>query len=290
MKYTTDITQYINTIRALCQVGICYYDLNNFFEYNQYGIRDNRGHYCEFCRKVRELPIGRKSCDLSDKTDAVRLAEQYKKPFFFECHIGMQELIVPIFKGSMLLGILFVGQCATESTDHQVIVSRANSLGGDGEKMLQLFQQLPFKAKDDLLNIGKLLSAYFETMIYSRELMFSNVSISDLTSGTAQKMKDYIDSNYTYSISPGKVAKVFFINPSYASRCFHQHTGISMSEYINSVRIEKAKYFLSGTSIPIGNIALNVGFSNCNYFSRVFKKAVGITPTAFRKSAISNAL
>ena len=76
------ITEVINAIRTLTGVGICYYDLNAFFQYDKYGVKNNRGHYCAFCEKARSLPGGRKNCDQSDKFEAVELAKEYKTPFF----------------------------------------------------------------------------------------------------------------------------------------------------------------------------------------------------------------
>ena len=53
MNPINEITVLINAIRDLCDVGICYYDLKNFFNYNKYGVQNNRGHYCEFCKRAR---------------------------------------------------------------------------------------------------------------------------------------------------------------------------------------------------------------------------------------------
>ena len=109
MNIASDITVLINAIRDLSKVGICYYDLNNFFHYNKWGIKNNRGHYCAFCENTRALPGGRESCEKSDRIEAVRLAMQYKEPFFFECHMGMRELVIPLMHSDMLIGILFIG-------------------------------------------------------------------------------------------------------------------------------------------------------------------------------------
>ena len=71
---TNGITEIINAIRTLTGVGICYYDLNAFFQYDKYGAKNNRGHYCAFCEKARSLPGGRKNCDQSDRFETIELA------------------------------------------------------------------------------------------------------------------------------------------------------------------------------------------------------------------------
>jgi two-component system response regulator YesN len=96
-------------------------------------------------------------------------------------------------------------------------------------------------------------------------------------------MKDYIDANFSYNISPKSLAEIFFVNPSYASRCFSQKHGFTITEYIQNVRINRAKILLQSTNVPINNIALNVGYIDTNYFSRIFKKQVGLSPQEYRK-------
>ena len=61
-------------------------------------------------------------------------------------------------------------------------------------------------------------------------------------------------------------------------------TGESFKTYLNKIRIKRAKTLLSETNAPVGNIALNVGFDDVNYFSRVFKKQTGMTPGEYKDS------
>ncbi len=284
MNIASDITVLINAIRDLSKAGICYYDLSNFFHYNMYGVKNNRGHYCAFCERTRALPGGRESCEKSDKTEAVSLAMQYKEPFFFECHMGMKELVIPLLSENELLGIIFVGQCRIQGDNHYGVVRKgAQRLGGDAEEMLQLYEQLPLLLQDDLLNIGKILSKFFDAKVLNNRLLTPEIVVADSVNGLAYSIKDYIDANYSYYITPKSLAEKFFINPSYASRCFSQKHGITLTEYIHKVRIDRAKVLLQSTNAPVNNIALNVGYIDANYFSRIFKKQVGFTPQEYRK-------
>ncbi len=284
MNIASDITVLINAIRDLSKVGICYYDLNNFFHYNKWGIKNNRGHYCAFCENTRALPGGRESCEKSDRIEAVRLAMQYKEPFFFECHMGMKELVVPLLLEDELLGIIFVGQCRIQGDNRYNSVRKsAQRLGEDGDKMLKLYQQLPLLSQDDLLNVGKILSKYFDAKVLSNQLFPSEIVVADSGSSLAYSIKDYIDANFSYNISPKSLAEEFFVNPSYASRCFSQKHGITLTEYVHKVRIDRAKVLLQSTNAPVNNIAINVGYIDVNYFFRIFKKQVGVTPKEYRK-------
>ena len=276
------ITDVINAIRGLTGVGICYYDLNSFFQYDKYGVQNNRGHYCEFCKQAHLLKGGRESCDQSDKIEAVELARQYKKPFFHECHMGMRELVIPLMRDDALLGILFVGQCRTESENKATIQENAKNMNGNPEKFLRLYQELPLVTKKDILLIETILLQYFETKILSNELLRPE-SLGGVDSRTlAETVYYYIKQNYRYTLSTKHLSDTFFVNPSYLSRRFSQCYGITITDFIAKVRVEHAKRLLITTNASIGSISLNVGYDNANYFTRVFKKNVGFSPTDYR--------
>jgi len=283
MNSTEEITAFINAVRELNGVGICYYDLNQFFHYDRYGIKDNRGHYCAFCERVRELPNGKDSCVKSDKSDAVQLAMQYREPFFFECHMGMRELVIPLMRDDVLIGILFVGQCRTDNDNDEVIASNIKRMNGDPDELLRLFNALPLISQKDLLNIGKILLQYFELKIMNNELLYTVKSPDSSNRDLAETIHHYIQNNYKFRLTPKGIADAFHVNASYASRRFSQRYNMTITDYISHIRIERAKTLLQTTEAPIGNIALNVGFNDVNYFSRVFRKIVGCSPYQYRK-------
>lgn len=73
------------------------------------------------------------------------------------------------------------------------------------------------------------------------------------------------------------------ISENYLSRLVKQSTGRSVGAWIDILRIQRAKRLLSSTSLPIIDIAASVGVEDQSYFSRLFKKETGMTPSAFRK-------
>lgn len=284
MKSTEEISEFINAVRQLSGAGICYYDLRNFFNYNKYGIRNNRGHYCDFCIHAKTLVRGQANCDKSDRIDAVALAEEYREPFFFECHMGIRELVIPLINEDKLIGILFVGQCRIEGESMQKNVAQGvERLGGSSAKFIALYEQLPVVKRENLLNIGKILSHYFDMKIINSELIMPSVK-SEKEGSLATRIWNYVNSNYNRDISTKTIATEFFVNPSYVSRNFRQKYHITITDYIQHIRVERAKILLTTTSVPINSIAINVGFSDGNYFARVFKKHVGVAPKEYRSA------
>ncbi len=84
-------------------------------------------------------------------------------------------------------------------------------------------------------------------------------------------------------ISVGSVAERLFISKAYLSELFKDTAGISLSEYISMVKIERAKYLLSMTNMKAYEIADALGYNDHEYFSKVFKQKTGISPTVYRR-------
>ncbi len=73
------------------------------------------------------------------------------------------------------------------------------------------------------------------------------------------------------------------INSAYLGRIFKTETGEFFTDYLNKVRIDKAKELLLNTNLKASDISVKVGFVNNNYFYTIFKKYTGINPGDFRK-------
>ena len=91
--------------------------------------------------------------------------------------------------------------------------------------------------------------------------------------------KEYIQNNYSKDISLDDVSRTVNISPYYFSKIFKEETGEGFVEYLTGIRIEKAKELLNTTEYSIKEICSMVGYADPNYFSRSFKKNVGVTPT-----------
>ncbi|MED4156928.1 helix-turn-helix domain-containing protein [Shouchella clausii] len=97
-----------------------------------------------------------------------------------------------------------------------------------------------------------------------------------------KKTINYIQSYLEEPLTLKHVAAVVKTNPTYLSRVFKEETNMNMMYYINLKRVEEAKLYLQGDT-PITEIAFLVGFNDANYFSRVFKQIVSVTPLQYRK-------
>ncbi len=100
-----------------------------------------------------------------------------------------------------------------------------------------------------------------------------------------ERMKAYITENFRKDITLETVSEFINLHPSYCSTIFKKSEGKSVTEFINTMRINHAKELLETTSHRIGEIGTMSGISDPYYFSRVFNKIAGVSPSDYRKIA-----
>jgi len=104
---------------------------------------------------------------------------------------------------------------------------------------------------------------------------------------TIENVKKYILKNYDKNIKLDFLSDIFFLNSTYLSTLFKERTGQKYIDFLNSVRIEKAKELLKKSERKISHISKSVGYDNPKYFFRVFKKYTGLSPEQYKKQVQS---
>lgn len=107
--------------------------------------------------------------------------------------------------------------------------------------------------------------------------------MEDQSISVVAKAKNYIDANFNKDLSLDEVSREVNISPYYFSKIFKDETGENFIEYLTNIRIAKAKELLSHTNYSMKEICAMVGYADPNYFSRSFKKKVGISPTEYKE-------
>lgn len=100
------------------------------------------------------------------------------------------------------------------------------------------------------------------------------------------KAKKYIADYYMNNITLNEVANEVNLSPFYLSNLFVQHAGVSFTDYLTYVRIEKGKELLKETDLKVYEIGEMIGYRNTTYFNKIFKKTTGLTPIAYRNQLI----
>lgn len=98
------------------------------------------------------------------------------------------------------------------------------------------------------------------------------------------KISYYINQNYNKNITLVKVANYVGFSSFYLSKLIKQNLDINYTTYLTLIRINKAKELLEQGELTVSEVAYDVGFSEPKYFSNVFKKTVGMSPSNYKKS------
>lgn len=160
------------------------------------------------------------------------------------------------------------------------------------DSMVRLYEAKGFKAplreshkwmqqkeQITLYNFEELLDSLLQDIF--KDIISKNVNST--TQNEIQTILNYIEMNYNEGISLEDVAEVVHLTPHYVSKLFKKEVETTFVNYVMDRKMEHAMDLLKYTDMPIINIAMDLSYQEHNYFSKVFKKKVGITPSEYRK-------
>jgi ABC-type Fe3+-hydroxamate transport system substrate-binding protein/AraC-like DNA-binding protein len=143
---------------------------------------------------------------------------------------------------------------------------------------------LPQQERDPVLKKIREQQLLYELLYYlvaeTKRMMKDGITLA----------KEYIHSHYYEDITRENLALIAGLSPSYFSARFRKETGMRPVDYVNHIRIEKAKELLLSTNKRVRSIAKNVGYQDEFYFSRTFKKVTGVPPTLYIQKKCSRML
>lgn len=174
-----------------------------------------------------------------------------------------------------------------------------NSIKARMLEMLVILSRATIEAGADTNEIFRLSESYIMEIERSSDVDQLAVWISDIVrrfiiqafdlaqvkhSDVVYKVTNYIRKNCHEKLTLDILAREVFLSKSYLSSIFKAETGVSLTEYIANIRIEKSKKLLTTEGVAISEIAQACGFKDQSYFSKVFKKETGISPKKYRKN------
>lgn len=96
------------------------------------------------------------------------------------------------------------------------------------------------------------------------------------------KAMDYTKKNYNENLNLSIISDFLGLNKCYFCNLFKKETGMTYSNYVNKIRVDRSKRLLHHTSLSILEVALSVGYNNQNYYNMSFKRYMGIMPLNYR--------
>lgn len=101
-----------------------------------------------------------------------------------------------------------------------------------------------------------------------------------------QNIIEYLNTNYSKNISNSILGDFFHFHPAYINRIFKKYAGTTMHEFLINRRLSAAMEILRSQNISVHEVARITGFSDTPYFTRIFKKRIGITPSEYKKTTL----
>lgn len=188
-----------------------------------------------------------------------------------------------------IINIFLYKSIYSEEIEHTPDLSLSGNYIKEIENVFEEMYSEYNRKEEGYVDILSLLLCKLLILIY-RAYKKQNTSSNDADLYRQQlinKSIEYLNENYPNKLSLNDICQHAFLSKSYYSSLFKKITGISVFDYIQKIRIEKACELLSGSSDKITDIAYSVGYSNYRFFNKTFKKVMGITAVEYRKKTTS---
>ena len=226
------------------------------------------GDYCTFVNLTEE---GRYSCGKSNRA-LIKKCRESKKTERHICASGLCDIAIPLIHRDEIIGFLMIGQIRT---NRELPASLIHS-SKDRKKIEELYYSIPLfdeRMIESVINIGSIMTKY---------IIFENI-IKATPRQSANLIADYIEEHLSERLTVESISQNTHISVSGIYKIMKQRYGKTLGEYILDLRLNRAEMLLKEENMSIEKIAETVGFSDTAYFSRCFKKALGVSPMKYKK-------
>lgn len=196
-------------------------------------------------------------------------AQREERPLFV-----LLDLMMPELDG---IGVLEAMQADRQWRDIPVIVLTAQRL-----------------SEDDMGHLGRGVASILykgmftteETLAQVDQALARNKRLGSESQRLARKVMAYIHAHYAEDITREQMASHVGVSARHLTRCFALEAGLSLIDYLNRFRVMQARRLLDEGSTNITEVMGAVGFSDSSYFSRIFRREVGMSPSAYRDRSV----
>lgn len=230
---------------------------------------------CAFCKELRKDPINESRCLYCDQTgfEACRKSGEL---YIYQCHMGLTEAVAPIIDRGSVIGYLLFGQLlqneAKEKIEEQI------KKGSFGNKQLLLKHLAAMEPSEEhIIRASARLMAMCTSYLRLQNILKQQQE--DLTAA----LTTYINEHLSEDLSSPALCKQFGISRSTLYVLSKNSLGMGIGSYIRNCRIKKAIKLLQSSSLPVYQIAEEVGIQDANYFSKLIKQQTGKSPKKIQK-------
>jgi AraC-like DNA-binding protein/ligand-binding sensor protein len=237
-----------------------------------------------FCALLTRTPVGCQAC-LETQQRVQRGVGRKLVPQQINCVAGLTDVAVPVVIDGHHVATLMSGQVfRREPTERDFLLVVKMLKGGlnDGweRKARKAYFETPVVTSDRFQAIVQLLSVFAQYLAdyASRQAL----ARSDHEPSAVASAKQFVQSHVEETITLAEVVRHVHVSRFYFCKLFKKATGMTLTEYVARVRVEKAKTLLVDPSLRISEVVYAAGFGSIPRFNSLFKRYVGMPPTDYR--------
>lgn len=234
--------------------------------------------YCQYVKAHVDVPH---ACRRFDNGSVPRALKEGHNGLCKHCHGGIYELVVPLRRGSELIGTIAAGPYRTiegASADPDLTLLSSDEPSVTIDEGLRA--QLPAIDAETARTRLELLRSLADTLTARSA---ESGTVSDADRNRAHRILHIIGRRYPSDYHLSDLASELALSESRAGKVIRELFGKSFTALLQEYRIKKARHYLERTFMPVSEIAHLCGFENENYLYRLFKRFVGTTPLQHRK-------
>jgi len=216
-----------------------------------------------------------------------RAAEGTKNgPETVTCFAGLSDTAVPIKLGEKTIGFLQTGQVAIEKAPSEAQFKGITQQIADWGSQIDLKQLKEAYFKSKVLSGSQYAGVVRLLEIFGKHLSLVANQIAlaeaEAESPLVRRARAYIAGHHEDPVSLEEIAKAMHVSTFYFCKMFKKATGLTFTDYLGRVRVEKTKTLLLNPHLRVSEIAYMVGFQSLTHFNRVFHNLTGESPSDFR--------
>lgn len=270
--YTPEVKQLIEDFSYCFDVKITFFSPEMYEYLVGYHTRSS-----DFCTLMQSGLNARYRCIQQDKLMCSRCREEGVKQIYV-CHAGLVEVIIPIVFEGEISAYAFIGQFRSSDNIPDLLLEEWKRASLDEKELISAFFDRPMYTGEKLDKMIRLFSQNLELLLSSRSLKIFHPSITE-------EVISYIDQNIGRKIDIAEVASYLSKSESTVSHSVKRELGISFKELLISRRISAFEHLIiSYPELQVKEAALQVGYDDALYFSRLYRQKRGCSPSSFVKT------
>lgn len=252
----------------------------NTFDSNGRDIQLSGGH-TGFCRLINASAEGHARCEGCDMK-AAEESLSCRRAYSYRCHANVCETVIPVFDSGEPVAFLVFGQLLDDSPvkcQWEETLKTLDWYKGDLEELKEEFFRLRQMSRRDMDSYAEILEAVASYI--RREGIIVSAEYTD-----SQRLEKYIEEHYTEKLTLKKISADLQIGTTKLCAISKKISGGStLMHIIAQRRVDEAKRLLIKSDESISAVAEKVGFTDYNYFTKIFKNITGVPPRRYRKEA-----